>query len=805
MKQASIESEKLFRLLTENSHDIVYAITLYGEFIYVSPAWTRLLGHPTNLVIGRLFEEFVHPQDIPACWELLKSVMESGQRQEGIEYRIRHADGTWYWHASSTAPFKDHSGKISGFCGISRDITAHKIAEDALRKSEARFRSLFETSQDCIFIFDQLTKSIMACNDAACRLYGYTQKEFMQMNSVDVSAQPQETIRAIDESVRIVPFRLHRKKDGTVFPVEISSGIFMEGDRSIHTGFVRDITRRIETEATLQTIRENFISFFNAVDDMIVVAALTGEIIHGNRIVIQKLGYSSREIMNMKVIDLHYAEHRREAEEICASMFKGDLDFCPLPLKTKAGKIIPAETRVWFGKWDGQDCVFVISKDLSKEQENLQKFNKLFNSNPSPMAVTRLPEETITDVNNAFLNLLGYARTEIIGRTSCELGLFCEPEQPKEALKKLLNEGQITNLEMKVRCKDGKILDGLFSGELIENQGVNYLLTVMLDQTAHKQSEEALRKSEARWQFALYGAGDGVWDFDVVTKRVFFSDQWKAMLGYASHEIGDSFAEWESRVHPEDLAAAYDFFERHLQGDTEIYQNEHRLKCKDGSYKWILSRGKIIEWTEDGKPKRVIGTHTDITERKQAKFLLEKLVQERTADLSYKNILLSKEIKDRRLIEAALKKTTKEVVHKANKLEELNTALKVVLEKREDEREELEKNTLANVRHFIAPNLEKLKSVKLPPEYKTILDLLESSLTDITKPFGAKISSKYLNLTPVEIKVANLVKEGKSIKEIADIMSVSHYTIEFHRFNIRRKLGLESRKINLRTYLLTLS
>jgi len=173
--------------------------------------------------------------------------------------------------------------------------------------------------------------------------------------------------------------------------------------------------------------------------------------------------------------------------------------------------------------------------------------------------------------------------------------------------------------------------------------------------------------------------------------------------------------------------------------------------------------------------------------------------------LSYKNILLSKEIKERRLIEAALKKTTKEVVHKANKLEELNTALKVVLEKREDEREELEKNTLANVRHFIAPNLEKLKSVKLPPEYKTILDLLESSLTDITKPFGAKISSKYLNLTPVEIKVANLVKEGKSIKEIADIMSVSHYTIEFHRFNIRRKLGLESRKINLRTYLLTLS
>ncbi|MHC1728933.1 MAG: PAS domain S-box protein [Syntrophobacteraceae bacterium] len=141
---------------------------------------------------------------------------------------------------------------------------------------------------------------------------------------------------------------------------------------------------------------------------------------------------------------------------------------------------------------------------------------------------------------------------------------------------------------------------------------------IAIDMTRHKQAEQALKLSEKRWQFALEGAGDGVWDWDLVTNRVYFSDQWKAMLGYATDEVGDSLDEWDHRVHPEDKAAAYADLQRHFKRGTPVYQNEHRLLCKDGSYKWIFDRGKVIEWAEDGKPRRVIGTHTDITKRKQA-------------------------------------------------------------------------------------------------------------------------------------------------------------------------------------------
>ncbi|MCC7477239.1 PAS domain S-box protein [bacterium] len=134
--------------------------------------------------------------------------------------------------------------------------------------------------------------------------------------------------------------------------------------------------------------------------------------------------------------------------------------------------------------------------------------------------------------------------------------------------------------------------------------------------TARKAAQEALEESEERWQFALEGSGDGVWDWDVSSDRVYYSRQWKAMLGYEEHEIGDSIEEWSSRVHPDDLAAAHAAIELHTSGQVPLYQNVHRMRCKDGGWRWILDRGRMVAQTAEGKPLRIIGTHTDITEQR---------------------------------------------------------------------------------------------------------------------------------------------------------------------------------------------
>ena len=126
-----------------------------------------------------------------------------------------------------------------------------------------------------------------------------------------------------------------------------------------------------------------------------------------------------------------------------------------------------------------------------------------------------------------------------------------------------------------------------------------------------------MRESEVRWKFALEGAGDGVWDWNVLQSTVFFSPRWKEMLGFTIDEIGDGLDEWSKRVHPDDMARVMADVTAHLDGKAPTYINEHRVQCKDGSFKWILDRGLVVARDATGKPMRVVGTHSDIAERKQ--------------------------------------------------------------------------------------------------------------------------------------------------------------------------------------------
>ncbi|NMC50571.1 MAG: PAS domain S-box protein, partial [Desulfovibrio sp.] len=130
---------------------------------------------------------------------------------------------------------------------------------------------------------------------------------------------------------------------------------------------------------------------------------------------------------------------------------------------------------------------------------------------------------------------------------------------------------------------------------------------------ARKRSQALLRESETRWQFALEGAGDGVWDWDIASGAVQYSRRWKEMLGYVPDELANTYETWSRLVHPEDLARAEAALADHIEGRTKSYSCEFRMRCKDGSLKWILDRGKIVARDENGMGLRMIGTHADIS------------------------------------------------------------------------------------------------------------------------------------------------------------------------------------------------
>jgi len=200
-------------------------------------------------------------------------------------------------------------------------------------------------------------------------------------------------------------------------------------------------------------------------------------------------------------------------------------------------------------------------------------------------------------------------------------------------------------------------------------------------------------------------------------------------------------------------------------------------------------------------------TEWKVAERKlqRAYETLEQRVQERTGELVMANVRLKREIEERKHAEQSLLQTEEALRLKSINLEEVNTALKVLLKRGEQEKDVLEEQVLSNIKELALPYLEKLRSTGLSDRQVTYVELLESTLNDIVSPFLRKLSSHYLNFTPSEIQVANLIREGKATKEIAALLTTSRRAVEFHRNNIRNKLGLKKKQVNLRSYLMTLS
>ena len=223
---------------------------------------------------------------------------------------------------------------------------------------------------------------------------------------------------------------------------------------------------------------------------------------------------------------------------------------------------------------------------------------------------------------------------------------------------------------------------------------------------------------------------------------------------------------------------------------------------KDGTVIPVDITATVIEYDHR---KVLQASFRDISVHKNTKEVLERLVRERTAELSEKNKQLAEEVKEHKRTEVALRNKTKQMQLNSNKLQELNTALKVLLKQREEDKRDLEEKVLANVKELLIPYLEELKKGRMDARSEMQVSILEANLNNIISPFTHRLSSKYSGFTPREIQVANLIRQGKSTKDIARYVGVSESAINLYRHSIRNKLGLVSRKINLRSHLMTLT
>jgi len=312
--------------------------------------------------------------------------------------------------------------------------------------------------------------------------------------------------------------------------------------------------------------------------------------------------------------------------------------------KKMNGEVVDAEVVLTLISFKGEKVLHVSLRDITerkKMEKNLvesEERYRLLLENMNDLVVKVDTEGKFLFVSPSYCKLFGKSQEELLNKTFLPLVHPDDRKATEDAMKKLYSPPHSCYVEQRALTVDGwRWIAWTDSSILDENNNVIEIIGVGRDITKQKEAEFELRENEKRWMLALAGTGDGVWDWNIVTNQTYYSTGWKDMLGYELDDLENNFETWGKLVHPDDLPEVMSTIDKHLKVETQAYTAEYRMRAKNGNYKWILDRGKIIEKDKKGTPVRMIGTHSDITPYKESQLYLEDRVALRTAQLEAAN------------------------------------------------------------------------------------------------------------------------------------------------------------------------
>jgi PAS domain S-box-containing protein len=298
-----LSSERTYRLLIENSQDVIYTIDATGILTFVSPSWQRVLGHRPREVLGKLFKDFIHPEDLPVCQAWIHSAIKMGTCPNGQEYRILHADGTWRWHTSNVTLLLDGAGTITGFEGIARDITESRRAEDALEESQRNLQSVFDAIDETI-CFMERNGTILAANTTFAARLGRTAEECLgkdaySMLSPELARSRRASVEEVFTTGKPVAFddiRTGRWIHQVLYPVLDASG-----RTSRIVIYATDITEQKNMLESLRVSEALYRTLFEVSPMGLTISDSAGIIMESNRLASSLLGLTAEEHLKRSI------------------------------------------------------------------------------------------------------------------------------------------------------------------------------------------------------------------------------------------------------------------------------------------------------------------------------------------------------------------------------------------------------------------------------------------------------------------------------------------------------------------------
>jgi PAS domain S-box-containing protein len=536
-EEALISSEAKHRRLVDKlgREYFFYTHDTAGVFTYLSPSASDMLGY-TQDELKTHYATYL--TDAPINQEAVEKTNLSlqGIKQPPYQAEMRDKSGCPVWLEVSESPIFDVNGRVVAVEGIAHDITGRKLAQEALRESEARFRSLFEKSADAVLLIED--GQFIDCNQAAIDMLRASSNEQLihcHPSQLSPACQP-DGLRSTEKAEQMMVKALaegstrfewiHRRFNGEDFPVEVLLTSIPAGKRRLIHVVWRDITESkaaeealLTSESRLRTIGDNLPG--GMIYQLVIAPDGTRRFTYISRGVEKMHGFIADDVIkDPSILYNQIAEEDRPGlireEDRCIRQmetFNMEARSCLPSGLIRWMKITSQPRRLSTGEivFDGVEMDITDRKQAEQDlRESEERFSKAFRSNPAPMAITEIETGRYLDANDRWLNLTGYSREELIGHTSLELNVYVDTGTRERLVALLRKEGFFKEADLRLRRKSGQILDVLWTAEIINLSGQEAMLSVLIDITERKQAEKRLLESLGLLQATLESAADGI-------------------------------------------------------------------------------------------------------------------------------------------------------------------------------------------------------------------------------------------------------------------------------------------------------
>ena len=818
-EEALRESERRLSDIIDFLPDATLAIDRKGRVIAWNRAMEEMTGVKAENMLGKGDYEYALPFYGKRSPLLIDQVLKTDKKTEPHYHTVPEKEQdlliveTWVpslkgkraflWAKAS--PLYDSKGELFGAIESMRDITKRKEAEKMLQESEEKYRSLASTidlmylvDKDCRYLFmneGHLSRFGIPLDEMEGRFYN-------EFHSEADSKEFSDIVRGVFETGQAIQHEHQSGRDGRYFLRTLSPVKDSDGRATAVTVVSKDITIRTRVEEALRESERRLTDIIDFLPDATLAIDLTGKVIAWNHAIEEMTGVKAADILGKSDYEYALPFYGIRRPILADLVLKPDkkIERSYYSILEKNKDLLIIETWVPFLKWKKAflwakasplynskgDIVGAIEsiRDITERKEAekmLQESEEKYRSLASSIDLMYLVDKDCRYLfmNEGLLSRFRISLSDVEGKSYDDFHSQEDAREFTEIIGRIFKMGQAVQHEHKSERDDKYFLRSL--SPVKDSEGRTIAVTVVSkDITKRKMAEEALRESERRLSDIIDFLPDATLAVNRKGNVIAWNRAIEEMTGVkANNMVGKGDFEYALPFYGVRRPILIDLV---LKPDKKIERSYYSVFKKEEDHliveTWVpaLKDKRAFLWAKasplyDSKG-RVVGaieSIRDITERKQAEEMLEKREVELEA--------------------------------KTNELEDLNAALRVLLKQREEDKNELEQKVLSNVKLLILPYIDKLKS-RIDLKSSSYVNILESNLKEIISPFAQKLSVKYLNLTNREVQIANLIKEGKTTKEIAALLNVSESAVNVYRYHIRRKLSL-TKKHNLHSYLST--